>query len=155
MLLTADTMNGLLAKLAYYIFVKNHTFNMFSFKADNGGLGFAPITKERFKEYLLSHEGDTFDIIPRKKKRSLTQNNYYWFYLEVVERETGNVAVELHEYFKRTLLPPKFITVMGKELKIPASTTELSKLDFGEYLDKICAETNVPLPDPEAAGYFK
>ena len=30
--------------------------------------------------------------------------------------------------------------------------TELSKVDFGEYLDKICALNNASLPDPEAAG---
>jgi len=127
---------------------------MFSFKAHDGGLGFAPITEQKFKEHLATHEGQIYDIVPRKLKRTLTQNNYYWLYLGVIEQETGNTSMDLHEYFKRIFLPPKFITVMGKELKIPASTTELSKLDFGDYLDRICAETNVPLPDPQAAGYL-
>jgi hypothetical protein len=44
--------------------------------------------------------------------------------------------------------------VNGEEIKIPSSTTTLSKIDFGEYLDKIAAETGIPLPDPEAAGYI-
>jgi hypothetical protein len=34
---------------------------------------------------------------------------------------------------------------MGKEIKLPASTTDLDKSSFGEYLDKICAMTNIPL----------
>ena len=32
--------------------------------------------------------------------------------------------------------------------------TDLNKNDFSEYLDRIAAETGVPLPDPEAAGYL-
>ena len=77
-----------------------------------------------------------------------------WFYLGVVERDTGNNAGDLHEYFKRTLLPPKHITVMGKEIKIPASTTELSKIEMGDYLDRICAETDIPIPNPCESGFF-
>ena len=72
----------------------------------------------------------------------------------MIEKETGNNAHDLHEYFKRTLLPPVFKTVLGKEFKVPASTTDLSKGDFTVYLDKIAALTNVPLPDPIAAGYL-
>lgn len=90
-----------------------------------------------------------------KKRRSQSQNSYYWVYLGVIEQETGNNADDLHELFKRTLLPPKFVTAMGKEFKIPRSTTELNRAEFGEYMDKICALTNIPLPDIEAAGYIK
>ena len=63
-------------------------------------------------------------------------------------------ADDLHEWFKRHLLPPRFLKVRGEELKVPASTTDLDKVAFGEYLDKICALTGVPLPDPIAAGYL-
>jgi len=92
-----------------------------------------------------------------KKTRTGAQNRYYWFYLGIIEAETGNTASDLHETFKRTLLPPRFITttIKGKEqeIKIPASTTKLSKIDMGDYLEKICAETNVPIPDPATAGF--
>lgn len=89
--------------------------------------------------------------------RSLSQNAMYWAYLGTIEKETGNLVNDLHEYFKRTLLHPKFINVMGKEIKIPASTTDLTKVQFGEYLDKISAESGVPLPtreELEAMGYI-
>lgn len=43
---------------------------------------------------------------------------------------------------------------MGEEVSKPRSTTKLNKSGFSDYLDKICALTNVPLPDPEAAGYI-
>lgn len=108
----------------------------------------------RLREFLRKNEGKKFAVEMIKTKRSLSQNNYYWLYLGVIEQETGNSSSDLHEYFKRTLLPPKFITVLGKEIKIPSSTTELSKVEFGEYLDKISAMTGVPIPDPELAGFF-
>ena len=86
--------------------------------------------------------------------RSLSQNAYYWAYLRVIEQETGHTADDLHEYLKRKLLPPRFITILDQEIKIPASTTKLNKHEMGEYLDKIAALTGVPLPDPEMAGYI-
>lgn len=112
----------------------------------------------RLHDYLKRNVGATFRLTLPKNKRSLSQNNYYWLYLGIIEQETGNSANDLHEYFKRTHLPPRFITVkvndQVKEVKIPNSTTELDKNEMGDYLDKICAETGVPLPDPVAAGYI-
>jgi hypothetical protein len=43
---------------------------------------------------------------------------------------------------------------MGETINIPASTTELNKQDFSDYLDRICALTEIELPDPELAGYL-
>jgi hypothetical protein len=79
-------------------------------------------------------------------KRSMSQNNFYWFYLSLIANETGHTEDELHSLFKRIFLPPRYKTILGREMKLPASTTELSKPEFGEYLDRICAETNVPIP---------
>ena len=104
------------------------------------------ISLERFLE---QHNGKTADLVVRKSVRSLSQNRFYWLYLEIIANETGNTADEIHEWAKRVFLPPRFINVRGKEVKIPASTTDLSKAEFGEYMDKICAETNVPIPDPK------
>ena len=108
----------------------------------------------RFREWAKQHEGAWLKIEHEVPKRSRSQNSFYWVYLGVIERETGQDANDLHEYFKRALLPPVFKTIMGKEVKLPASTTELSKVAMGEYLEKICALTGVPLPDPQAAGYL-
>lgn len=126
---------------------------LFIFTAKDGNTEFAGMTKVRLKEYLLANEGKIFEIRRRENKRSLSQNRYMWVYLEVISAETGNDANELHEMLRRKLLPPKFITVLGEEIKIPRSTTELSKTEFGEYLEKICALTEVPLPDKTLAGY--
>lgn len=108
----------------------------------------------RFREWCKQHEGAWLRITHEQPKRSRSQNSFYWVYLQAIEQETGNNASDLHEHFKRTLLPPVFKTVLGKEFKIPASTTDLTKVQFGEYLDKIAALTGVPVPDPQAAGFI-
>ena len=129
--------------------------NIFLAKSIDGKLNFGSDANEsRLKECVKANPNKTFRIEMVSEKRSLSQNAFYHLYLSVIERETGNNADDLHELFKRTLLPPRLITVMGKELKIPATTTTLSKTQMSEFLDRICAETNIPLPDRELAGYF-
>ena len=127
---------------------------MFRATIKDGNLDFGPAQRAVFKDFLKVNEGRTLTIELEKKGRSRSQNSYYWVYLGVIARETGDNADDLHEFFKRKLLPPKFIKVRNEEIKIPASTTELNKADFGEYMEKICALTQIPLPDPEAAGYI-
>jgi hypothetical protein len=111
-----------------------------------------------WKQFVQQHNGKVVRVELPKLERTNTQNNYYWLYLDVIAKETGDYPQALHEFFKREFLPPRTIKVHinGKEIerKIPASTTSLSKIEFGEYLDRICALTNVPLPDPQAAGYL-
>lgn len=127
---------------------------LFIFKAVSGKTHFAEQSEILFRQHLREHEGAVYEIRLRETKRSLSQNAFYWVYLEICAAETGHTADELHEYFRRTLLPPKFIHVMGKEIRIPKSTTELSKTEMGEYLERINAETQIPLPNPEDAGYI-
>ncbi len=114
----------------------------------------APSTYEKILDSFKLDQRVILSIDKLSHKRSNTQNNYYWVYLEVIEKETGNLATDLHEYFKRALLPPKFITVFKKEIRIPRSTTDLSKAEFSDYITKIHALTDVPPPDPELAGYI-
>lgn len=113
--------------------------------------------KTKWRDYLLGFTDGTkmvVEIDRRKNKRSLTQNSFYWLYLTIIADETGEIQDDLHEYFKRKFLPPIEKKILGQVVRLPGSTTDLSKFDFGEYLDKICAMTNVPIPDPEDAGYI-
>lgn len=75
------------------------------------------------------------------EKRSPDQNAYLWGVVyKTISDYNGDTLEDLHDYFVRHLLPPKFIKVMGKETKIPSSTTELNKVEFGEYIERIRAE---------------
>jgi len=104
--------------------------------------------------YLQKNVGKYLVCEIPKIKRTNNQNRFYWFYLGIISSETGDDSNSLHEYFRRTFLPPKFITVMGKEIKIPTSTTELSKIEFGEYMDRISADTEIEIPNPCENGFF-
>lgn len=127
----------------------------FHAEAKNGQLSLgSEHNRSRFSDWLKTHEGARLVITEPKTTRTLTQNNFYWLYLSIISMETGDNDTDLHEYFKRHLLPPRFTTVMGKEIKLPATTTTLTKHEFSEYLDKICVLTEVPLPDPELAGFY-
>ena len=128
---------------------------MFRATIKEGMIAFgSPVARSKFFEWARGHAGAHVVNEEEKRVRSLSQNAYYWVYLGVIARETGDNADDLHEFFKRKLLPPVFKTIQGEEIKLPRSTTELSKVDFGEYLDRIGALTNIPLPDREAAGYI-
>lgn len=122
---------------------------LFIFKAISGKPHFAEQSEILFRQHLQEHEGAVYEVHQRTHKRTLSQNKLYWKYLGIIEDETGNNADYLHELFRRTLLPPKFITVMGKEIKIPMSTTDLDSKEFTIYMDKISAETQVEIPDTE------
>lgn len=127
-----------------------------------------PLTKEflahlsnqrrKFEEFLLANEGKKIEVKIYSPTRSGNQNNYYWAYLAIIEAETGNDANSLHEYYRRILLKPEFIEVNRKEgkvqVKIPRSTTSLTKTEFSDYLDKISADCGVELPNPEDSGYI-
>lgn len=123
--------------------------NIFYGKAKNGEIEWD--NKNTVFKYLTSLEGKAIhcQIEQMKSKRTLDQNALYWMYLTIISRETGELESNLHEVFKRLCLPPQFITYKGRQIKIPGSTTKLSKSAMGEYLDRICAETNVPIPDTE------
>lgn len=81
--------------------------------------------------------------------RSTQQNRYYWAYLTIISKDLGDDPNSLHEYFKRKHLSPRFISALGKEIKIPASTTKLSKGEFSDYISAIELECGVPSPNPE------
>ena len=123
----------------------------FIFKSNKGVWDFgSEFNYKRFLQYLKENDNKHFMIEPLTRTRSLSQNNLYWMYLEIIERETGNNANDLHEYFRRVLLSPKTLKVMGKEIKIARSTTELKKHEFSDYMDKINALVNIPIPDTES-----
>ncbi|MFA6314951.1 MAG: hypothetical protein WC648_01095 [Candidatus Paceibacterota bacterium] len=122
--------------------------NLFYAKSTKGELIFD--NKKAIQDYLFTVDGKALIVkIERETgRRSQSQNNFYWSYLTIIANETGHTENELHELFKRIFLPPQYKTILGREVKLPASTTNLNKVEFGEYMDKICAETNVPIPDP-------
>ena len=106
---------------------------------------------DKWRSELMRLDGKEVRVTLEEDKdvRSLGQNRLYWLYLGIIEDETGNTADDLHEYFKRKYLPPHLVNMFGKEVQLPATTTKLDKLAFTEYLDKIGAESGIPIPNLE------
>lgn len=91
----------------------------------------------------------SIEITDRKPKRTEAQNRYLWVFYGDIARETGHSPEELHEYFKAEFLPAKTTEVFGKQVSIPPSTTNLTRIEFGEYIDKIASLTGVEPPPVE------
>ena len=113
--------------------------------------------RQQFNEWIKSLKGEVRIIVERVKgKRSNLQNNYYWLFLNIISLETGNEANDLHRIFKAKFLPRKSIKYGKQIYKIPISTTSLSKIEFGEYMNRISAEAGeygITLPNTE--DYYK
>lgn len=94
-------------------------------------------------------EGQAVEVDFReiKKIRSLSQNNLYWLYLNIIEEETGEEVDDLHRIFKKKFLPFEVKEKFGEKFLKLTSTTELTTDQFMEYMAKIERETGVPIPD--------
>jgi len=117
----------------------------------------------RFREFLKENKDKWIRIELPQPKRSNQQNRYFWMVLELIERETGNSTTDMHEYVKRHLTPKveKTIRLLQKDGTwkehtgmAGKGTSELSKIEFGEMMDKLSALTGVALPDPNMLDNF-
>ena len=95
----------------------------------------------------------SISLLKTSKKRSLPQNKLYWLYLACIEKETGNLSSDLHEYFKDKFLKKQLIEVLGKQIIKEASTANLKTVAFNEYLENIVifasTELSIKLPNPD------
>ncbi len=100
------------------------------------------------KDDLAHYNGKKVSVTIKlwSSTRTPAQNNYLWLYYNLIEKETGNLAADVHEYCKRTLLSPVTKKFNGKEFIIPRSTTSLDKLQFSDYINKIEQLTGIPAP---------
>lgn len=105
-----------------------------------------------FNDFLKQFEGKKvwMTIDPKMPKRSDRQNRYYWLYLGIISQETGHEAQDLHFLFKNNFLfdPMKDLTtVLGTLIIKDKSTTDLTKTQFAEYIEKISRLTGITPPD--------
>ena len=106
--------------------------------------------KQNFELYIGGLTGNIEMTVKKiSKTRSLNQNNYYWgVVLKLISDYTGHDPEDLHNHFKY-----HFLRKEAGNLTTSHSTTELDKIQFGEYLDKIIRFASVRLgvviPNPE------
>jgi hypothetical protein len=105
---------------------------------------------------LLKYEPSKIAVTvePIRSTRSLNQLAYYWgIVLPEIAGHTGHTAAELHEIFKRLLLPPRVVKFKGREIKMAGTTTTLSKEEMGEFIERVVIEAGemgiaIPPADP-------
>lgn len=93
----------------------------------------------------------TVSVTNKRVKRTENQNRYYWgVYLPIIAQETGERDLErLHELFKKKFLTKEKVIVLGEEVLIGKSTTELSPGGFCEYILDIQLLTGIEAPPTE------
>ena len=89
--------------------------------------------------FFARYPNQRFELSVRKG-RSREQNSYYWAVLTQIQDETGTDKDILHEIFRFKFLQVQTGMIdeeTGEESIYLKSTTELSKQEFVEYVDKI------------------
>lgn len=81
-----------------------------------------------------------------KPKRTEQQNRYYWLYLGIISKETGNDIDDLHTLFKGLFLSKEIVEVMGHNVRRSRSTTELNTSQFSDYIARIEEKTCILAP---------
>ena len=104
---------------------------------------------EKYQQYISQLKDGRYKISVQRicNKRSTNQNSLYWVWMSILGNEIGEDAEDMHCTFKSMYLVDR-----SKKIPIVKSTTSLSVLDFGEYMNKIdrWASTNgYLLPTPE------
>lgn len=91
-----------------------------------------------------------------RRRRSLPQNKLYWRYLGIVKDSTGHITEDLHDFFKMDILGFRDITFKGHTVSVPKSTTQLTTMQFSNYIDEIKARVGaygIILPPAGHWGY--
>jgi len=119
----------------------------------NGELVFNNLRK--FEDYLIPFEDKEVEVIVRKlkKERSNEQNRYYWgVVIKLLSEHIGYIDEEMHEALKL-----KFLRDDSRKIPTLRSTTDLTTIEFEEYLEKIriwaAQELNCYIPLPNEVDF--
>jgi hypothetical protein len=93
----------------------------------------------------------TLEVHTRRAKRSDQQNRYYWgVYLPLIAKEKDEPnLMRLHELFKGMFLTEGVVEVLGKQVRMKKSTTDLGVGEFCQYVMDIEHFTEVQAPPTE------
>lgn len=78
-------------------------------------------------------------IGPEARLRTRLQNDLLWAIYTEIADATGFGKDDLHEYFKRRLLGVEVKQVLGTRLETVRSSTQLSTVDFADFVEAIIA----------------
>lgn len=109
------------------------------------------LNRDGFMRLIEQMNGREIDIMVRKhrKARSTNQNSFYWgVVLAIIAESTGNEPEDMHAAFRDL-----FLTDRSGPLPLVRSTTDLSTVEFNEYIEKIvrfaAEKLELVIPDPQ------
>jgi hypothetical protein len=97
-------------------------------------------------------EGEEVSVVltSKKPKRTKNQNNFYFAYLTLIAEASGHSVDELHEWAKGVCLPSHVTIVLGDQVRVKQSTTNLSTGEFSLFIATIAEKVGIAPPDPKA-----
>jgi len=104
----------------------------------------------------LSNGEYTLSVKKNVKRRSISQNEWFWLAMTCIEKETGTDRNDAHDFFCTKFLRRKVI-FNGVEKDVIYGTSKLNTIQFGEFMEKIQAyasqELGILLPNPSDLHY--
>jgi hypothetical protein len=110
---------------------------------------------EKFDSYVKNFEGKEVHISVglKNKDRSNNQNRYYWgVVIEILQKEIGYETKEM----MHDALRFEFLQLHTEKLPTVRSTTDLTTVEFEEYLSRIrqwSSEQGIYIPLPHEVDY--
>jgi len=88
-------------------------------------------------------------VTSKRPKRSQSQNNFLFVYLDLISLSCGHTVEELHRWVNGYVLGQGITEVFGTKIRMVGSTSGLNISEFCEMINRIHEETAIPIPDPE------
>jgi hypothetical protein len=87
-------------------------------------------------------------VTSRRPKRSESQNNFFFLYLDLVSLSCGHAISELHTWVNEHILGQGITEVFGTQVRKVGHTSDLNISEFCEMMNRVFEETEIPIPDP-------
>ncbi len=103
--------------------------------------------------FLKTHTKAGDDVLmvvtAKRPKRSQSQNNFFFVYLDLISLSCGHSIEELHKWVNGYILGKGITEVFGQKVRMTGSTSNLNISEFCEMINRVQEETDIPIPDPE------
>ena len=127
----------------------------FEFYADVKDGKLSGYSRCNFEKELWKFESKRVEVrIQNKSARTVQQNRLWWAYVTILSNDLGYSKDEVHEILKfKFLQKEKVDEKTGETFPYLGSTAKLSKIEFGELVDKLqqwaVEQFNIILPSPD------
>jgi len=107
----------------------------------------------QYLDHFLKTHTKVGDIIlmvvtAKRPKRSQSQNNFLFVYLDLISLSCGHSVEDLHRWVNGYILGQGITEVFGLKVRVVGSTSGLNISEFCEMINRIFEETDIPIPDP-------